>query len=1204
MTTVERWQEQLPSRLRGGEGSSTQVATQDSPDVECPDGLRHKFSNWRDSVPFRSSPNITSQPAQRAGPKTPQYEESDSGIGITTPSSQDHQNEPPGLELPGTELRCFDNPISDRLKARFFDIKVLYTQPLLDYILKRKKDPGDISMKLKYLGLNSLSTKLHIVIQCERKIAKRVRKFFAQGHVAEELLPDFRVFVLEKALLRLTDDEAIEVLTDSVPEKTWCGTPIRLRRGNVSVVATFGGIIVVEATHKRLVGLTAAHSLKKLHSPLSGQLLTHDREVPFSSSSSDASESESDSDCESTITTESSVQHPEHLDGKGLDTTASQNTLEIGTILCNTFDSPMAQNYDWAIIDLNQQATLPNRVVLGGQSDSSDFEEESDLEPILFPVGNPCVSVSRQVMVLKKGAKAIGEVSLDTSSVLISPGSSFVEVYDLAMEHGSSLGPGDSGSWVVDAKTSVLYGHVVSTDAFGEAQVMPIRSTLDSIKVQMNATRVFLPSNDDIRMLQEELMSHAPANLEVSPITETCEKQEDTQATRPEDMKGGQPMSPSPYKEASEKSSSKRALSVHDIVPQSLEIACESPDGASYPSIREILESALEEIWAKVQNQPDSYIMMRDEFAVFNFFQHRFAGDKMAISARKRFWEAAASVDSSEFTKTESSDLAQIDAIRELVQASYRRVGAYGPDFANVATKLYKLEMTLRRLRDEVAEEQEELPVHIQQSYTNHLHSLVEDWDFAMKRVNSLLDTYRDEEISLAGEEGSKSGELKPIEPVLAGKRIAIELLLDSIQLQKPQIYDQHQSDLEEIKDKVDHIAAHLFAHWNAESFSGGNDELWRHFQLLLEKEGFSSQILSKKKDILMAYIKDLGYIADTTTNTLSHVHKPVMESQGTDSHGRKKPDLEHKYDTGIQMDVITTEDIIALDGKDATIQHIQPALSPRESKIPRQAVPAQLRSKETSCDEDGFHGDGSDLDETSPPIASSRSKYRRRRNNHPSRPTQSSQHMSPDQHGIEIADGAHWTKISRKLVSVEVLQQAGVRYEARPDYVAILGILSREQVAKLVHESESTITSRPPPPYPEDRSSSGQGHPVFADIDNEEISFIPLIEGDDKGSAAVRTHRRGTTKTRQSDVAGYPPRRRAEKKQEKPGSKQEVLYGTQFKGPIIRTKRNPYREKNGRFGLQRSARVYDKGVPGGVVGIGSAAVSLLSVLSEAASAI
>lgn len=439
MTTVERWQGQLPSRLGGGEGtgSSTQVSAQGSHDVECPEGLRHKLSNWRTSVSFRPPPSITSKSAQQVDPKAPQYDGSDSGIGIATPSSHSQQSEPVGLDLPGTELKSFDEPISQRLKARFFDIKVLYTQPLLDYILKRKKDPGDISMKLKYLGLHSQSIQLHIVIQCEKKVAKRVKKFFAQGHVEEELLPDFRVFVLEKALLRLTNDEAIEVLADSVPMRTWCGTPIRLMRGNASVVATFGGIIVVETSHKRLVGLTAAHSLKKLHSPLSNQLLANDTEVPFSSSSSNASESESDSDCESTITTESSVQHLEHLNDKGLDTTASQNTVQIGTILCNTFNAPMAQNYDWAIIDLSQQATLPNRVVLDGQPDSSDFEEDSDLEPILFPVGNPCVSVSRQVLVLKQGAKPIGEMSLDTSSVLISPGSSFVEVYDLAMEHGS-----------------------------------------------------------------------------------------------------------------------------------------------------------------------------------------------------------------------------------------------------------------------------------------------------------------------------------------------------------------------------------------------------------------------------------------------------------------------------------------------------------------------------------------------------------------------------------------------------------------------------------------------------------------------------------------------------------------------------------------------------------------------------------------------
>ncbi|KAF4958055.1 hypothetical protein FGADI_2685 [Fusarium gaditjirri] len=1013
MITVEGWPGQLPSRFGGRERSSAQVATQESPDSECPEGFRRKFPNFRASNPFCSSLTITSKPAEQVDSKIPQCEESDSGIGIATPSSQRQQSEPVGFELPGTELKCFDKPISQRLKDRFFDIKVLYIQPLLDYILKRKKDPGDISMKLKHLGLGSQSIQLHIVIQCERKVAKRVRKFFAKGHVEEELLPDFQVFVLEKALVRLTDNEAIDVLTGSAPKRTWCGTPIRLMRGNLSVMATLGGVIVVETSYKRLVGLTAAHSLNKLHSPLSERLSTSDTEVPFLPSSSDASESESDSDCESTATTESSVQHLEHLNDKGLDTTASQNTLEIGTVICNTFNAPMAQNYDWAIIDLSQQAALPNRVVLDGEPDSSDFEGENDLEPVLFPVGNPCISVSGQVRVLKQGARLIGEMSLDTSSVMISPGSSFVEVYDLAMKHGSSLNPGDSGSWVVDAKTSVLYGHVVSTDAFGEAQVIPIGSTLDSIKEQMNATR----------------------------------------AIHPEDMAGDQ-FWPSPLStEVSGKSSTGRAVSQQDIVAQSLEIARESPDGSSCPSIKQVLESALEEIWTKIQDQPDSYVMTRDEFAVFNFFQHRFTGDKLANAARKRYW-GSLSIDSSESNKTETRDLGQIDAIRELVQASYRRIGTYGPDFANVAAELYKVEMTLRRLRDEVTEEQEELPVHIQQSNTSHLHSLLENLNFAMKRVNSLLDTYPDS--SLAGEEASMSGELKPIELVLATKRMAIELLLDSIQIKRPQIYDIHQSDLEEIKDKVDQIEAHLFANWNAGSSSEWNDDSWRHFQELLEKEGFSSEILIKNRDILMAYINDLRYIADTMASTAPHTHMPLklpLEIVPKEV----EPDHKHSLDDACPTFDVTPTKVI-MDREDSVTQQIQPALLPKEAGSLQRAVESQ--------------------------------NY----------------------------------------------------YE---DFIAAL------------KDSFQSTYNR-----------CGIGQASFGlNSQLNGLSLIPFVYGDNIGSGVAQYLPKSSSKPLDSDVTARKeeghPLRSAEKKQEKPGSKQETFYARQYNGIEIRMKRKPRRENS-----------------------------------------
>ncbi|KAH7149499.1 hypothetical protein B0J13DRAFT_621357 [Dactylonectria estremocensis] len=76
-------------------------------------------------------------------------------------------------------------------------------------------------------------------------------------------------------------------------------------------------------------------------------------------------------------------------------------------------------------------------------------------------------------------------------------------------------------------------------------------------------------------------------------------------------------------------------------VSQALEIARESPDGSSDPTISKILEGALAQIWGKVQAHPNSYVMTRDEFAVFNFFQHRFTGDKTAVNARRRYWDNA-----------------------------------------------------------------------------------------------------------------------------------------------------------------------------------------------------------------------------------------------------------------------------------------------------------------------------------------------------------------------------------------------------------------------------------------------------------------------------------------------------------------------------------------------------------------------------------
>jgi hypothetical protein len=68
---------------------------------------------------------------------------------------------------------------------------------------------------------------------------------------------------------------------------------------------------------------------------------------------------------------------------------------------------------------------------------------------------------------------------------------------------------------------------------------------------------------------------------------------------------------------------------------------------------------------------------------------------------------------------------------------------------------------------------------------------------------------------------------------------------------------------------------------------------------------------------------------------------------------------------------------------------------------------------------------------------------------------------LAPDSTGREIALDATWTSIRRSLISLEVLDGAGVRYEARPDFVAILGMYSREQIREFARQSDLVRRAR-----------------------------------------------------------------------------------------------------------------------------------------------
>ncbi|ROT34465.1 hypothetical protein SODALDRAFT_331574 [Sodiomyces alkalinus F11] len=74
------------------------------------------------------------------------------------------------------------------------------------------------------------------------------------------------------------------------------------------------------------------------------------------------------------------------------------------------------------------------------------------------------------------------------------------------------------------------------------------------------------------------------------------------------------------------------------IVARALQTVRENPDNA-YPELVHILNEAVSSLWSRLLAAPDTYIMTPDEFALFNYFQHRTLDAHVAREARRRYWD-------------------------------------------------------------------------------------------------------------------------------------------------------------------------------------------------------------------------------------------------------------------------------------------------------------------------------------------------------------------------------------------------------------------------------------------------------------------------------------------------------------------------------------------------------------------------------------
>lgn len=62
-------------------------------------------------------------------------------------------------------------------------------------------------------------------------------------------------------------------------------------------------------------------------------------------------------------------------------------------------------------------------------------------------------------------------------------------------------------------------------------------------------------------------------------------------------------------------------------------------EGDLDPTVSAYLDGAVQDIWTRISLQPESYIMTKDEFAVFNFYRFRYVDNDVAELAVRRYWD-------------------------------------------------------------------------------------------------------------------------------------------------------------------------------------------------------------------------------------------------------------------------------------------------------------------------------------------------------------------------------------------------------------------------------------------------------------------------------------------------------------------------------------------------------------------------------------
>ncbi|VUC32152.1 unnamed protein product [Clonostachys rosea] len=453
----------------------------------------------------------------------------------------------------------------------------------------------------------------------------------------------------------------------------------------------------------------------------------------------------------------------------------------------------------------------------------------------------------------------------------------------------------------------------------------------------------------------------------------------------------------------------------------------------------------------------------------------------------------------------------RIDAIDVFARNIYLQT-KQDPSLAEVADAVRQLHTGLRHLRVEAADP-DSLLSDPSSVYSSQVSPLVEDCARTLRLLEHALN---DEGRGL----GSVKAQLKGRKATIDSFLDAVQLQNPRSRPGKS-VVDTTQPGLDSIKAKVDQVAEKIFQR-KSSGFGDGDDSLWQEFQSELEGQGFDPAILRQHKDVLRAYIRSIQTLSHnngsppTLQRLLTYEEKtsrvPSDEKEAVpqspvdnpkyivypEADGDKAKDPPPPLPPKIPLAQDLQQPVAELPSSPNAVTRTNPSdstalISTKElldmDMLDSDMARLQLQKhhhhhhRHHSRDimghspSDGRQGRDSNRDSSSrlnlpdqqdssvfygssPLVAPPRGYHSL--GSSPSNPGMTHHfRLAPDRYGRQIPYDAEWTKINRDLVSPQVLEKARVRYEARPKYVAILGRLSKDQIADFVRQTRDARAAR-----------------------------------------------------------------------------------------------------------------------------------------------